>query len=346
MKAHSALSIVSIMEKHIYKYKGEFRLEAGEVLHDIDICYHSSFDHPEGRKVIWICHALTANSNPEEWWDTLVGPGKFFDTERYFIICANILGSCYGTTGPSNCNDFELGKFPLITIRDLVKAHELLRSHLGIDSIDLLVGGSNGGFQSIEWAVSNPSLIKNLCLLATSAIVSPWCTATIESQRMAIKADPTYEEARSLEGGSAGLAVARSIALLTYRNYEGYGRTQQEPDSDFLKASRACSYQQYQGKKLVNRFDAYSYMSLADGVDTHNIGRGRGGVEAALAQITANTLAVGIDSDILFPVSESRRIAEGVAGGKLEIISSDFGHDGFLLEYKQIEKAIARHIKL
>ncbi|MCF0167294.1 MAG: homoserine O-acetyltransferase [Bacteroidales bacterium] len=334
------------MTAHDYRYNGTITLEGGAVLEDINIRYHTSCESPDGKLVIWICHALTANSDAEDWWDTLVGPGLLFDTEKYFIVCANILGSCYGTTGPSNYEKAPLATFPLVTIRDLVKAHELLREHLGIKKIDFLVGGSNGGFQSIEWAVSHPEIIDNLCLLATSAIVSPWCTATVESQRMAIKADPTFDEQKDLNGGAAGLAAARSVALLTYRNYEGYGRTQFEKDPDFLQASRACSYQQYQGQKLVNRFDAYSYYSLTRGVDTHNIGRCRGGVENALKCITAKTLAIGIDSDILFPVSESRRIAKGVANGALEIISSAFGHDGFLLEHFQISEAIKKHFDI
>ena len=316
------------------------------MLEDINIRYHTSHESPEGRKVIWICHALTANSDPSDWWNTLVGPGLLFDTDKYFIVCANILGSCYGTTGPSNYAKAPMRDFPLVTIRDLVAAHELLRMHLGIEKIDFLVGGSNGGFQSIEWAVSNPGIIENLCLLATSAVVSPWCTATLEAQRMAIRADGSFAAQKDINGGAAGLAAARSMALTTYRNYEGYLATQAEPGEDFMLASRAVTYQQYQGEKLVKRFDAYSYYSLTLGADTHNVGRGRGGVRAALDRVTAHTLCIGIDSDILFPVSESATIAEGVKDGSLEIISSKFGHDGFLLEYEQIGAAIRKHFEL
>lgn len=329
-----------------YIHKGRFELEAGGVLEDINIRYHTSSESPQGKKIIWICHALTANSDPSEWWDTLVGSGLLFDTDKYFVICANIIGSCYGSTGPSNYAKAPMRQFPLVTIRDLVAAHEVLRKHLGIEKIDFLVGGSNGGFQSIEWAVSHPEVVDNLCLLATSAIVSPWCTATLEAQRMAIRADASFEEQKDLDGGAAGLAAARSMALTTYRNYEGYLATQSEPDKDFLIANRAVTYQQYQGQKLVKRFDAYSYYTLTLGADTHNIGRGRGGVEAALQRVTAKTLCIGIDSDILFPVKESAVIARGVQDGILEVISSDFGHDGFLLEYEQISTAIKKHYEL
>ena len=334
------------MTEHNYIHKGKFELEAGGVLEDINIRYHTSCESPAGKKVIWICHALTANSDPSEWWDTLCGPGLLFDTDKYFVVCANILGSCYGTTGPSNYAKAPMRQFPLITIRDLVSAHEVLRKHLGIEKIDFLVGGSNGGFQSVEWAAGYPNRIKNLCLIATSAIVSPWCTATLEAQRMAIKADPTFGASSDIKGGLAGLSAARSMALTTYRNYEGYCRTQSESNPDFLIANRAVTYQQYQGQKLCSRFDAYSYYTLTLGVDTHNVGRKRGGVEKALAGITAKTLCIAIDSDILFPVTESRRMAEAIPGAALEVITSDFGHDGFLLEHKQITDCIKKHFDL
>ncbi len=334
------------MLRHVFTYEQPFSLEAGGSLDGLSICYHTSCEQKGDRPVVWICHALTANSNPEEWWDTLVGKGLLFDTDKYYIVCANIIGSCYGTTGPTTYPKAPLGNFPLITIRDLTHAHELLCEHLGIEQIDFLVGGSNGGFQSVEWAAGNPGRIKNLCLIATSAIVSPWCTATLEAQRMAIKADPTFDQSKDARGGLAGLAAARSMALTTYRNYEGYCRTQSESNPDFMTAHRAVSYQQYQGQKLCARFDAYSYYNLTLGVDTHNIGRGRGGVEKALAGITAKTLCIGIDSDILFPVKESARMAEGIPGAALEVISSDFGHDGFLLEHEQISNCIKKHFDI
>lgn len=334
------------MLRHIYTYDGPFALESGAVLDGVSICYHTSCPERGKRPVVWICHALTANSNPAEWWDTLVGPGLLFDTDKYYIVCANILGSCYGTTGPTTYPKAPLHNFPLITIRDLTHAHELLREHLGIEQIDFLVGGSNGGFQSVEWATGYPHRIKNLCLIATSAIVSPWCTATLEAQRMAIKADPTFDQAKDERGGQAGLAAARSMALITYRNYEGYGRTQAETNPDFVLANRAVTYQQYQGQKLCRRFDAYSYYNLTLGVDTHNVGRQRGGVEKALGGITAKTLCIAIDSDILFPVSESWRMAEAIPGAALEVITSNFGHDGFLLEWQQISACINKHFDL
>ncbi|MDR3236044.1 MAG: homoserine O-acetyltransferase [Prevotellaceae bacterium] len=332
------------MIKQIFRHKESFMLEGGGVLPELEICYYTSSTAIENKKVVWICHALTANANPEEWWDTLVGAGKYFDTEKYFIVCANILTSCYGTTGPHSVNP-AAGKpylldFPLTSIRDMVQAHELLRTHLGIVQIDLLIGGSSGGFQAVEWAISNPPLIKNLCLICCNARVSAWATAFNESQRMALNADASFAAQASADGGKKGLECARSIALLTYRSYSGYEATQSEHDDDCFLAQRACSYQRYQGEKLSKRFNAYSYYYLTLGLDTHNVGRGRGGVAKALSQITAKTLCIAIDSDVLFPVCEMETVAAHVPHAELHIISSTFGHDGFLLEHNQLKNVL------
>ncbi len=326
------------MKDHTFQSNDPFPLECGDVLPGIRIRYHCSEGPPKGRQIVWICHALTANSNPADWWPTLVGPGKFFDPGKQFLVCANIPGSCYGSTGPDSPD------FPLITIRDMVSAHELLRKHLEIEHIDLLTGGSSGGFQSLEWSISHPHIVRNLCLIACNARVSPWATALNESQRMALWADSTFERPENPQAGRKGLAAARSIALLSYRSYEGYCRTQAEDSPDTLRASKACSYQQYQGEKLADRFNPYSYYTLTLSLDSHNVGRGRGGTAKALSRITARTLCIGIDSDILFPLSEIEYLARHIPGAAKEIISSDFGHDGFLLEHKQITSSICRFL--
>ncbi|NLA15619.1 MAG: alpha/beta fold hydrolase [Bacteroidales bacterium] len=359
MKAQTYLT------EHTFTNSHPFPLEGGSVLPGIRVRYHCSPGSHHNRRVIWICHALTANSNPCDWWPTLVGKGKFFDPFREFIICANVIGSCYGSTQPDGPD------FPLITIRDMVQAHELLRRELGIEEIHLLIGGSSGGFQAVEWAVSNPSLIKNLCLIACSARISPWATALNESQRMALLADSTFANGNSsaadgssttassdkaADGSSSsktangagrqGLAAARSIALLSYRSYEGYCQTQAEACNNVLTATRACSYQQYQGEKLANRFCAYSYYVLTRSLDSHNVGRGRSSVEKALSQIAARTLCIGIDSDLLFPLSEIDFMARHIPEARKEVITSDFGHDGFLLEYEQITSSLCKFLNL
>ncbi len=335
------------MIKKTFRYDKPFALESGGAVDHIDICYHVSGEFTPAKKVIWICHALTANSNPEEWWDSLTGPGKLFDTDKYFVICANILGSCYGTTGPASIapatGKAYLLDFPAVTIRDQVAAHELLRKQLNISGIDLLIGGSGGGFQAIEWSISSPDLIRNLCLIATNAIVSPWRTAFSHTQRMALYTDPSFLAQENTDGGKKGLACARAIALLSYRSYKGYQLTQQEEDVDFLFAGKAGRYQEYQGKKLTDRFDAYSYFTLTNSLESHNVGRHRGGAEQALGTVKAKTLCIAIKSDMLFPVSELEFIRQHVPGAQLELIDSNFGHDGFLLESEQITNAIVKH---
>ena len=335
------------MVRNEYIHKGSFDFEGGGSIDGLKIVYHTSekpWRDGDNRKVIWICHALTANSDAEDWWPELVGKGRFFDTEQYFVVCVNMLGSSYGSSGPASVNP-ETGKpfyfdFPLVSVRDIVRANILIRKHLGIDHIDLMVGGSIGGFQSVEWAVMEPETIRNLALIACSCRTTPWRTAWEESQRMALEADPTFRECASLKGGEAGLKCARSIALISYRSYEGYNMTQSEADIDCLFADRAGSYQRYQGKKLSDRFDAYSYYYLCGSVDSNNVGRGRGGVEKALGSIKTDCTVIGIDSDRLFPVEEQKFIAECVPGAVYHEITSKFGHDGFLLENDQLTAII------
>lgn len=335
------------MKFHEYHYDSRFCFEGGGSIEDLKVVYHTSekpWSDGDTRKVIWICHALTANSDAEDWWPELVGPGKLFDTEKYFVICANMLGSAYGSSGPMSVKK-STGKpyyldFPRITVRDIVKANSLVRQHLGIERIDLLVGGSIGGFQALEWAIIEPEVISKAVFIACSPRVTPWLTAWNESQRMALEADPTFRKCESSEGGRKGLECARSIALISYRSYEGYNATQSEDNDDCLFADKAGSYQRYQGRKLADRFDAYSYYYLTLSADSNNVGRNRGGVSTALGQIQAESVVIGIDSDKLFPVNEQRFIADNIPGAIYREISSKFGHDGFLLENKQLTAII------
>lgn len=339
------------MIKKEYIHNEIFEFEAGGKLSGLKVAYHCSerpWEAGDERKVIWICHALTANSDPTDWWPELVGPGKLFDTEKYFVVCANMIGSPYGSSGPATENPLT-GKpyyfdFPLITVRDIVKANILVRKHLGIEKIDLMVGGSIGGFQSVEWCIMEPEVIEKTILIACGVRVTPWLTAWEQSQKMALEADPTFRACESLKGGEAGLRCARSIALISYRSYEGYNATQQEADEDCLFADRAGSYQRYQGKKLSDRFDAYSYYCLTNSVNSNNVGRGRGGVEAALTTIKSDVTVIGIDSDRLFPVEEQILIHKAIPGSKYHEITSKFGHDGFLLENDQLTRIIEKLI--
>lgn len=318
-----------------------FSFEAGGTIDGLRIAFHTSAKEYDGkRKVLWICHALTANSDPEDWWPQLVGPGKLLDTEKFFIVCVNMLGSPYGTSGPSSTNP-ETGKpyffsFPRFTIRDMITASIEVRKHLGVKTIDLMIGSSIGGFQAVEWAVMEPQVFRNLALMATDVRVSPWLSASAEAQRMALEADGTFREAKSLDGGKEGLKCARAQALISYRCYESYCLTQSEADADTLFAAKASSYERYQGEKLAKRFDAYSYWSLCNSLDSHNVGRGRGGVDAALGSIEAKTTVVSVDSDGLFPKKAMDEWAPLIPESRNITVTSQFGHDGFLLESKQI----------
>ena len=321
-------------------------LEAGGVLPSARVVFHTSQECWDGKKpVIWVCHALTANSDPEDWWPEMVGPGKAIDTEKSFIVCVNMLGSAYGSEGPAQVNP-QTGRlwlldFPKVTVRDMVQACIDVRKRLGINGIDLIIGSSIGGFQAIEWVITEPDLFRRCILIATAPRISPYFSAMTEAQRMALEADQTFREARDLSGGAAGLKCARAQGLISYRSYEGYRLTQSEPDPDILFAARSASYERYQGEKLVRRnFDAYSYYTLCNALDSHNVGRGRGGVEAALSRIRARTTIVGIESDNLFPVEESRAWAPLVPGADYIEITSRFGHDGFLLETAQLTEII------
>lgn len=337
--------------KQIFHSQEPLRLESGEILPELEIAYHAYGNLNEDRSnVIWVMHGLTANSDVADWWPGTVGRGLFLDPEKYFIVCANVLGSCYGTTGPSSVNP-ETGEpwfdsFPRITIRDMVEAHRVLAKHLGIERIHELIGVSLGGFQAIEWAVSYPEVAENVMFCATDASCSPWLAAFNQTMYMAIKTDTTYGEPR-LEAARKGLSAARAIALISYRGPFAYNMSQKDaenkPDPFF---HRVQTYQEYQGKKLCDRFDVYSYMRICESGDSHDVGRGRAGVANALSRIKANTLVVGITSDILFPPSTQKALSDNIPGSVYEEMVSDFAHDGFLIEYKQLNDIMRRWRRL
>ena len=333
-----------------FHYNKAFKLENGEMLPSIDIAY-SVYGKLNDTKsnVVWVCHALTANSDVAEWWPGVVGNNYIIDPEKYFIVCANILGSCYGTTGPLSINPKTnqpyYNAFPLVTIRDMVKAHILLRQHLDIDEIYLLMGGSMGGYQAMEWCVMEPAIIKNLLLLATSATESAWGIATHTAQRLAIEADCTWLQPMPT-AGSKGLKTARAIGMLTYRNYGILVQKQTDDDAEKLDSYKASSYIEYQGDKLVKRFYAYSYWLLTKAMDSHHIARGRGGkIEPVLQSIKQKTLIIGISSDILCPLIEQQHLAENMPNATLIEIDSAYGHDGFMVESEKISQHLAEWLQ-
>ena len=318
-----------------------FPLENGQVLPDLRIGYHTYGNlNAAGDNVIWICHALTANSDVIRWWPGMVGDHRHINPEKHFIVCANIIGSCYGSSGPLS-EDPATGKpyyssFPLITIRDMVKAHILLRKHLGINRIHLLMGGSMGGYQALEWCLMEPAVIRDLFLIATSAAESAWGIAVHASQRLSIEADATWLDQKE-DAGTLGLRAARGIGILTYRNYAIMKEKQSDPDVNKLDNYRASSYISYQGNKLSRRFNAYSYWLLTKAMDSHQVARGRGGdLKKVLATITQRTLIVGITSDILCPLAEQEFLNAHIPNSELVKIDSLYGHDGFMVETEKI----------
>ncbi len=329
----------------VYNHDEPLKLELGGTIEQLTIGYHTyGALNSDKSNVIWVCHALTANSDVKDWWPNTVEKGRFLDPEKYFIVCANILGSQYGTTGPLSINP-QTGKpyyssFPPITIRDLVKCHQILANHLEITELYGLMGSSLGGFQAMEWSIVEPNICKKLFLIATAHYASPWAIALNESQRMAIECDPTYGD-ESAEAGAKGLMCARSIALLSYRGQPAYDATQSElSDEDKTIGFRAASYQRYQGEKLAHRFSAHTYMAISRLYDTHNVGRGRGGAEKALSKICCSVSVIAVSTDILFPVTEHKYLADKIKGARYFEIESEFGHDGFLIESDKLNEII------
>ncbi|MDE3236364.1 MAG: homoserine O-acetyltransferase [Bacteroidota bacterium] len=325
----------------VFEYTGDFVLENGRVLKGITVAYQTYGTlNANKSNVIWVCHALTANADPADWWKGVVGEGCVIDPAKHFIVGANILGSCYGSTGPLHTNPATkqpyYSDFPSITIRDMVNAHILLREHLGIEKIHLLMGGSMGGYQALEWSIMEKERIENLFLIATSPSESAWGVSVHTAQRLAIEADATWRDHRP-DAGSRGLKAARAIGILTYRNYAIFQDKQTDPDPEKIDDFRASSYLIYQGDKLVKRFNAYSYWLLTKAMDSHHLGRKRGGdLIKALQSITQKTLVIGIRSDILCPLDEQRFMAAHMPNAQLIEIDSAYGHDGFIIETKQI----------
>lgn len=325
----------------------ELPLESGGVLSSVKIAYQSwGTLNSERSNAILINHALTGWSDVNAWWPEMVGPGRPFDSDRYFIVCPNVVGGCQGSTGPSSLapDGRRYGsRFPELTIRDMVLAERFFARALGIERFQLAVGPSLGGMRSLEWATSYPDEVAVICTIGSSAIATGDQVGAASIQLRAITADPHfyggdyYEQDR---GPEEGMGIARRIAHLTYR-------TEIEMDMRFGALSQEDgrfqveSYLDHHAAKLNRRFDANTYLTLTRAMMTHDVGRGRGGVAAALARVAAEVVAVTIDSDRLFPPRLQREIVEGVPGrGRLEVISSPFGHDGFLIEVERVGDVI------
>ncbi len=310
-----------------YNHNGDFKLESGDVATRLTIAYHTYGTlNADASNVVWVCHAFTASSDVADWWKGAVEEGSLLDPTKYFIVCANCLGSCYGT----EIYDASV-EIPFLTMRDLGQVHSLLADHLGLKKIHKLIGGSTGGMQAMEWAYAEPWRFDHLYLLATVPYTSAWVQASSEAQRMAISGAKEPQK---------GLEAARAISMLQFRGEDPYNLTQDDSTTDKLKDFKVCSYQRYQGEKFERRFKVSNYLSLLGSLDNHNIGRGRGGVAKALSDINVPTTVVSISSDIIFPPRDVRVLADNIPNAQYFEIDSVWGHDGFLLEMKQLTAII------
>lgn len=344
--ADADLNIPLPKDVKFFHYPQMFALESGDSLPGITVAYHTYGHLNEARdNAIWVMHALTANSEVADWWPHTVEKGKFLDPEKYFIICANVLGSCYGSTGPGTPlppgGKPLYGDFPLLTVRDMTAAHRLLCKALGISKLKAIIGSSLGGFQALEWIVEDPEITDRAVLCATDYQCRPWLAAINKAMYMAIEADAEYGQPR-LSAARKGLEAARAIALLSYRSHSAYDMTQRDNGTETSPFQRRVhSYQAYQGKKLADRFDVYSYVRMCRSSDTHNVSRGRGSFDEALSRIKAKCLVVAVSSDILFPPEYHTEMAAMIPNAEYALIHSDFAHDGFLIEHEQLDTLIS-----
>lgn len=340
---------------------GPVELESGKIIAGVRIAYQTWGDF-DGSNAVLVLHALTGDSHvtgPAEpghptpgWWDGIIGPGRALNTDRYFVVAANILGGCQGSTGPSSIdadgNPWG-SRFPALTVRDQVCAEVSLADRLGIDRWAAVVGGSAGGMRAVEWAIDHPERVERLLLLATSARATADQIALSSIQQAAITADQYFaggDYYGADHAPAAGLSIARQLAHFSYRSEpeleDRFGR-QHEPSIDGEQTPfSVASYLQHHGVKLARRFDANSYLVLTRAMDTHDVGRGRGGAAAALSRITARTIVAGIDSDRLYPLAQQEELARLIpTAAPLRVVRSIHGHDGFLVEVEQVGAIVA-----
>jgi len=325
-----------------------FALESGQGLSDVQIAYRTWGDIANAKDhAILICHALTGSADVDAWWPNIIGAGRAFDPAHDFIVCANILGSCYGTTGPATLKPGEQQRyradFPDISVRDMVNLERLLLDELGVDRLEVVTGPSLGGMQALEWAAMYPERVGSVVPIGVGGQHSAWCIGVSEAQRMAIQADPNWNGGYYSEESppEAGLAAARMMAVCTYRSWQSF-------DERFGRNRRADelyevqSYLRHQGQKINDRFDANTYVTLTHAMHTHDLGRGRGEYRDVLANIWQPALVVSVSTDTLYPPHEQRALADLLPNARYVLLESAHGHDGFLIETEELGQMIAR----
>ncbi|MEX0847914.1 MAG: homoserine O-acetyltransferase [Ilumatobacteraceae bacterium] len=355
-----------------------FALDTEVALSDVTIAYETWGTLDErGSNAILICHAWTGDSHAAGtagrghpapgWWDDLIGPGRAIDTDRWFVVCSNVLGGCQGSTGPASPHpddDLPYGsRFPVVTIRDMVRAQARLATHLGIDVWHTVIGGSMGGMQVLEWAITFPKRVRSIVPIATCAQATAQQIAWGAIGRRAIQLDPRwrrgdYYDAEPGDGPSEGLAVARMVAQVTFRSdnvfTDRFGRDMADGNElsgklDLWQRFEVERYLDHHGDKLIRRFDTNSYLIIGKAMDLHDVGRGRGGLHNAMRRISVPTLTLGIWSDMLYPSYQQRQIADlvaanGVASEYVEL-DSPHGHDAFLIESEQVGAHLGRFVE-
>jgi len=328
--------------KHRVTIDGVFHPEGGGTLRDVEVEIRTWGKHKPN--AVLICHALTGNADADDWWHGLFGPGHVFDPATSFIVATNVLGGASGTTGPTSV-DSETGlayrsEFPRITIRDMVHIQRSALEQLGVHQLDLVIGGSMGGMQALEWAALYPDRVGAIVPIGVGAAQSAWAIAISEAQRHAIVSDPAFNAGLydTDVGPFLGLETARMIAMCSYRSPANFtSRFGRGTDGEHFDVQ---TYLRYQGEKLVARFDANTYLTLIDAMDSHDLGRGRGPSEAIAHRITTPALVVGISSDVLYPVTEVRSLAATLPNARFAILDSPNGHDSFLIDTRQLNDLI------
>jgi len=334
-------------ETRWFVLEGGLPLESGARLAPVQVAVRTwGTLAPDGGNAVVVCHAFTGSADVDRWWTRMFGPGQALDLDRDFVVCSNILGSCYGTTGPSSRDPATgrpyLGGFPAITLRDMVRAQAEVTKALGVRRIRAVIGGSLGGMQTLEWALLYPDLVESIVPIANSARHSAWAIGLSEAQRRAIVADPKWLGGRYdvADPPAAGLSAARMMAMCTYRSWgsfeQRYSRRLQAPSLFAVE-----SYLGYQGQQLVDRFDAATYHALTRAMDTHDVARGRGEYEDVLRSIRQPALVVSIDSDVLYPPEEQREMARHMPRARLSRMESPHGHDAFLIHVEELSATVA-----
>jgi homoserine O-acetyltransferase/O-succinyltransferase len=365
---HDLLTLAETQTVTLYTQDKPLHLECGKTLSSVTAAYETYGTlNAEGDNAILVCHALTGSAHaagfttddPKSagWWEPIIGEGRAFDTDKYFVVCINFLGSCYGSTGPSSI-DPETGKpfglsFPDVTVCDMVTVQKKLLDTLGVTRLQTVVGGSLGGMQVLEWAVSHPDMVASIIPVATAAQHSAWCIGLNAIARQAIMNDPAWNNGAYYETGQPerGLSLARQVAMVSYRSdvsfADRFGRERVKANGrsgpfrcDASNLFQVESYLRYQGKKLVERFDANTYLYITRAMDLHDVAFGRGTIDDVLGSIRMPALSIGITSDVLYPVNEQLAIAAKIPNAKYRQIESVYGHDAFLIEYGQLSKYV------